>query len=205
MKSPAIYRQVLDREDVKSLSEASEKAYAYAQSFTRLKRLFAISGKPRAAKAVAVETLPWGGIPLNHCMILSDGIARPSFERILLKLKSIIGTSKYEPDISAVRRHSTSSTNVVWHTDAEAAGTKKYGYCITAWVPFDSVGLNRPTLEFQVGELVRFQMEPGDVVMFDHFTTHRTQPLTNPLPRTSAEIRFSLNIPEHDEIERSIG
>lgn len=124
--------------------------------------------------------------------------------------------ARFRDDLSYLRRHSGSSTHVPWHFDAGAAGTGQFDPCWNVWMPLVPVGEHSPTLQFIPGtsEVMKGArlpcyrpgypepesvpedhwmtpvLDPGDVVIFDHWTLHRTQPVGG-LMRTSAEIRLS--------------
>jgi hypothetical protein len=126
--------------------------------------------------------------------------------------------ANYRNELSYFRRHNGSTTHIPWHFDAGAAGTVKYDPCFNTWVPLVQVGESSPTLQFipKTAALARDsinaehhyprcteiasgfdeaswltpKLDPGDIVIFDHWTLHRTQPLSGKM-RTSAEIRFS--------------
>jgi hypothetical protein len=47
-------------------------------------------------------------------------------------------------------------------------------------------------LQANAGPKVAFELQPSDILIFDHWTLHRTQPLAgNVKMRTSAEMRLS--------------
>lgn len=125
-------------------------------------------------------------------------------------------SAKYRDDLSYLRRHQGSTTHVPWHFDAGAAGTSEFDPCWNVWMPLVPVGEHSPTLQFipgtseamKKGALPCYRpgypnpetipkdgwltpvLEPGDVVIFDHWTLHRTQPIAGKI-RTSAEIRLA--------------
>jgi hypothetical protein len=130
---------------------------------------------------------------------------------------------EWRPEGSFFRRLAKAPSHVAWHSDAEAASTLKLGpRAISMWVPLVSVGETMPSLEFVrgshhvmrnpetpmppdrhrpeewvnatvAGERIAPRAEPGDVLVFDEFTLHRTQPLSgHSSQRTSCEFRFAL-------------
>jgi hypothetical protein len=130
---------------------------------------------------------------------------------------------EWRPEGSFFRRLTKTPAHVPWHSDAEAASTLKLGpRAISMWVPLVSVGETMPSLEFVrgshhvmrnpetpmppdrhrpeewvnatvAGERIAPRAEPGDVLVFDEFTLHRTQPLSgHSSQRTSCEFRFAL-------------
>src|SRR5215475_463057 len=90
---------------------------------------------------------------------------------------------------------------VAWHIDADTA-PRTHDLCMNVWVPLASVGKSLPSLELIQGShrIMRLelppptanrdpewvnerfahsfreipQLEPGDALIFDHFTMHRT-------------------------------
>ena len=108
-----------------------------------------------------------------------------------------------------------------WHRDAHAVRTADIGDCLNCWIPLHSVGVSRPSLQVVIGsspvmrnvpvdyslvntltheQVIRdfgsenictALMEPGDFLLFDHHTLHRTQPMGDEYPmRVSGEVRF---------------
>jgi len=113
------------------------------------------------------------------------------------------------------------SAFVPWHRDAHAVRTADLGECLNCWVPLHAVGVTRPSLQVVVGSNARLRdrkvdyaendnpsddevwqmygersictaiLEPGDFMIFDHHTLHRTQPMNGAYPtRVSGELRF---------------
>src|SRR5580693_1094879 len=128
---------------------------------------------------------------------------------------------RLEPTFTFIRRHRTSRLYLPWHIDADAAGIiNSTDYCINTWLPLDPVGDVLPSLELILGsnkmmrtvpslegteksrsdEWVKSnvageswipQAVPGDAILFDHWTLHRTQRmLRDDVIRTSCEFRF---------------
>jgi hypothetical protein len=127
----------------------------------------------------------------------------------------------FDPNFSFVRRHRSTRNYLKWHIDADAANTiSSTNYCINTWLPLDPVGDTAPSLEIIPGsnEVMRTvpvlkgpekmrsdawvkdnihakswtpHAVPGDAILFDHWTLHRTQRLSKEnLLRTSCEFRF---------------
>jgi hypothetical protein len=113
------------------------------------------------------------------------------------------------------------SAYVPWHRDAHAVQTADLGNCVNCWVPVHAVGSERPSLQIVVGshhmmkrraidysvneyhsdddlrkvyrmdDICTVVLNPGDVLIFDHHTLHRTQPMGDAYPiRISGEFRF---------------
>jgi hypothetical protein len=128
---------------------------------------------------------------------------------------------RLEPNFTFVRRHRSTRKYLPWHIDADAAGIiNTTDYCINTWLPLDPVGDVLPSLELIpgsnkmmrtvpsqegkdksrsddwvknniVGESWIPHAVPGDAILFDHWTLHRTQRMAQEnAVRTSCEFRF---------------
>lgn len=128
---------------------------------------------------------------------------------------------RLEPNFTFVRRHRSTKHYLPWHIDADAAGIiNATDYCINTWLPLDPVGEALPSLELIPGSNKRMRYipsqdgseksrsadwvksniggeswipraAPGDAILFDHWTLHRTQRMDQEnAVRTSCEFRF---------------
>jgi hypothetical protein len=128
---------------------------------------------------------------------------------------------RLEPNFTFVRRHRSTKHYLPWHIDADAAGIiNAADYCINTWLPLDPVGDVLPSLALIPGsnktmrtvpsregkekarpdDWVKANVgseswiphaEPGDAILFDHWTLHRTQRMEQDnAVRTSCEFRF---------------
>jgi ectoine hydroxylase-related dioxygenase (phytanoyl-CoA dioxygenase family) len=128
---------------------------------------------------------------------------------------------QFNSSISWVRRHRSTALYLPWHIDADGASLLKTAdYSINMWLPLDPVGDDAPSLEFIPGsnktmrnlpilatteayrtpEWVNENFTnqpwtphavPGDAILFDHWTLHRTQRVSREnVLRTSCELRF---------------
>jgi hypothetical protein len=128
---------------------------------------------------------------------------------------------RLEPNFTFIRRHRSAQKYLPWHIDADAAGIiNATDYCINTWLPLDPVGDVLPSLELILGsnktmrdvpsmegaekarsdEWVKANVGgeswiphavPGDAILFDHWTLHRTQRIEREnAARTSCEFRF---------------
>lgn len=128
---------------------------------------------------------------------------------------------RLEPFLTFIRRHRSSRLYLPWHVDADAVGSINMAdYCINAWLPLDPVGDTLPSIELMPGSNktmrnIRDQgislkgrdddwiknniggqawiphAVPGDAILFDHWTLHRTQRMAqDDAVRTSCEFRF---------------
>src|SRR5580704_9410704 len=128
---------------------------------------------------------------------------------------------RLEPTFTFIRRHRSSRLYLPWHIDADAAGIiNSTDYCINTWLPLDPVGDVLPSLELMPGSNKTMRTVPsldggeksrpdawvrstiggeswiphavpGDAILFDHWTLHRTQRIEKEnAVRTSCEFRF---------------
>ena len=106
-----------------------------------------------------------------------------------------------------------------WHIDADGAQTAGEAMCVNVWLPLDAVGTDLPSLDVipgshrkmrdlplltneeydrddafaaALGTAVTPRLKPGDALIFDQYTLHRSQPTTRKgFSRTSCELRFA--------------
>jgi hypothetical protein len=131
---------------------------------------------------------------------------------------SCLGLVSFVEGKSSIRRQGSRSTPVPWHRDAAAVKTlEDANNCANFWMPLDEVGVVRPSLQIAVGSATDWQsrpvedsdheapqdvernysiatamLEPGDLLIFNHHTLHRTQPMQNGSSRLSGEFRFAI-------------
>jgi Phytanoyl-CoA dioxygenase (PhyH) len=122
---------------------------------------------------------------------------------------------------SFFRRPSSPTSLLRWHIDADGAQTGE-AMCVNVWLPLDAVGVDLPGLsvvpgshrkmrelplltdgdydrddEFAaaLGPAVTPRLKPGDALIFDQYTLHRSQPTARSrFSRTSCELRFACDI-----------
>jgi hypothetical protein len=143
---------------------------------------------------------------------------RASVATIARRTRMLFGGGwRYYPLRSYFRRYTGAEELVPWHIDADAARVDR-PEAINVWLPLDAVGAGLPSLEMVVGSHDKMrqlplltgerryrddafaasagtkivpQLDPGDAIIFDHFTLHRTQPRIGGIfERTSCEFRF---------------
>ena len=123
---------------------------------------------------------------------------------------------------SFLRRLTGTNRILPWHIDADAAQTNR-AHCINVWLPLDAVGTDRPSVDVILGSHLKMRelpllsggqcdrddafvasigpatssrLNPGDALVFDHFTLHRTQPWrAENFSRTACELRFFYEAP----------
>lgn len=214
-----------DRSDVELLKEATDSAYEIVEAARD--GVAVLGPQAELVNHIAQSTIQWGGMHINQALdIAAAPKASDAFARIVTRAEKIVAdlTGRlvtYRDELSYVRRHNGAATHVPWHFDAGAAGTEAYDPCFNVWMPFVSVGIDCPTLEFlprtrkrmsyndyessrpgypteswlasntSPSDVLTIRMNPGDILIFDHWTLHRTQPLSSARVRTSAEIRIT--------------
>jgi Phytanoyl-CoA dioxygenase (PhyH) len=143
---------------------------------------------------------------------------RASVATVARRTRMLFGGGwRYYPLRSYFRKYTGAEELVPWHIDADAARVDR-PEAINVWLPLDAVGVELPSLEMVVGSHDKMrrlplltgerryrddafaasagtkivpQLDPGDAIIFDHFTLHRTQPqLGEIFERTSCEFRF---------------
>ena len=133
---------------------------------------------------------------------------------------------------SFLRRLSGTNGILRWHIDADAAATN-WGHCINVWLPLDAVGTDRPSVDVILGSHFKMRelpllsgdshdrddtfvasigpttssgLNPGDALVFDHFTLHRTQPWhSENFSRTACELRFFFEAPIRTNLKKLRG
>lgn len=118
---------------------------------------------------------------------------------------------------SYMRRVAGITAKVPWHVDADAANIWRPN-CFNVWLPLDVVGRDLPSLEVvagsqrtmrklplmehfgryrddgfvaSIGPSATPELDPGDALVFDQFTLHRTQCVNSARTiRRSCEFRF---------------
>jgi ectoine hydroxylase-related dioxygenase (phytanoyl-CoA dioxygenase family) len=140
----------------------------------------------------------------------------PKYEALIAcvtqRTRALFGASwQPYPSRSFIRRMN-SELRLPWHLDADAASLD-HSHCCNVWLPLDSVGTSRPSLEMILGSHRKLRasvkqkdapalvaslgkpwsprLEFGDVLVFDQFTYHRSQIVEGgDGTRTSCEFRF---------------
>jgi hypothetical protein len=123
------------------------------------------------------------------------------------------------PDRSWLRRHVGIAAKVPWHVDADAAAIVGFAEeCFNIWLPLDEVGRDLPSLDVvprshkamrkiplltgseryrddafvsAIGRPYTPILRPGNALVFDQYTLHRTQQIGSAQSvRTACEFRF---------------
>lgn len=207
-----ICRGFLNNSQLSDIYRMVEAAYSAADAGHASERV------TNHVKAFGGLNLMWmheSGVPLPEVERLTKIVADAASAQI--------GLCKVVPEISLFRRHTEPRTHIPWHADADGASTMHYDPCFNFWLPFVAVGVDRPSLEYvpsshaimrklppldasyalREDSWVRENLpekpqvailEPGDVLVFDHYTLHRTQPMASQAgPRISGEFRVQIS------------
>jgi hypothetical protein len=199
-----IARNFLDAEEMATLQSIASRAFAAADAGI---------GSPIVAQSVH----GWGGFVLPS--LAEIGCDFDIAALIVERAKPLIGPCRLLPERSLFRRVRLGKT-VIWHIDVDT-GPKTYDQCMNVWVPLASVGKSQPSLELIQGShrVMRLeppaetanrepewvdekfahsfreipQLEPGDALIFDHYTMHRTQIMNDysGVERVSGEFRVT--------------
>jgi ectoine hydroxylase-related dioxygenase (phytanoyl-CoA dioxygenase family) len=142
-----------------------------------------------------------------------------TFESIVLRTRRLLGEDWYLFDqCSFFRRPNSQASLLRWHIDADG-GQLNRAMCVNVWLPLDAVGGDLPSLNVipgshrkmrelplltggdydrddafaaALGRAVTPRLKPGDALIFDQYTLHRSQPIAcKEFSRTSCELRFA--------------
>jgi phytanoyl-CoA dioxygenase PhyH len=158
---------------------------------------------------------------LSRCGVGAE-LARELSSLLEWEANKLLGPSYLAADICSIRRIHKKHVRLEWHTDYDGGGTSPYDPCYNIWLPLTAVGINQPTVEIIRGSHRRMrdlpfpsphngqfpdewvaryfapaarvapELAPGDALVFDHWTLHRTQVLNGvALGRTSIECRVT--------------
>lgn len=208
----AVVRQFLDADDLKSLAQLAETTY-------KLMSLAQIPDAEMADNfkrwnGVWLQPLP-DFLNKSGSNSLVDVYGR-LVSTISQRTRHLFGYAwRFYPQRSFMRRQVGGAT-VPWHIDADAAGIGR-SQSINVWLPLDTVGSRLPSLDVipashkkmrtlalmrdrvyrddtfaaSFGSTVTPILDPGDALVFDQFTLHRTQhSAASDFTRTSCEFRF---------------
>jgi phytanoyl-CoA dioxygenase PhyH len=207
----AIVRGFLDEKIVRRVVDIIEIGFAYL-----------VSGQGDQPvrdfwDSVGVVTLP----SLNRCGVAAE-LARELSSLLEWEANRLLGPSYLLADHCSIRRMYGSWIRLEWHTDYDGGGTSPYDPCYIIWLPFTAVGINQPSVEIVRGSHRRMrdlpfpsphngqfpdewvaryfapatrvapELAPGDALVLDHCTLHRTQVLNGAaIGRTSIECRVT--------------
>jgi hypothetical protein len=207
-----VIRHFLSPSIILNLKQLVERAYTAAEIGTASKE---VCERVTAWGGINVHFMDQAGIAqddISKMLMLVERRAHGGF-----------GRCRIIPEICVFRKHRECRTHIPWHIDADGAGTSPYEPCLNIWLPFVAVGRLRPSLEVVLGSHIlmrelplldpsyasrtdewvdsRFErkrrfvanMKPGDALVFDHYTLHRTQPMKYQSgDRLSGEFRIQL-------------
>jgi Phytanoyl-CoA dioxygenase (PhyH) len=154
---------------------------------------------------------------LERCV--EPELARELVTLLSRRANRTLGPSYLVADICSIRRMTDWHRRLLWHTDAQGGGTINYEPCLNIWLPLTAVGREQPSVElvrashrrmrelrsetgahedewvaehFPPTHRIAPELAPGDALIFDHWTLHRTQLLDcETLSRMSIECRIT--------------
>jgi ectoine hydroxylase-related dioxygenase (phytanoyl-CoA dioxygenase family) len=207
----AVVRSFLDHAEASALKTTVEELFSTFAACT----VFAqaeMAQHYQARQAIWLGELP-AFLEANNAALL------PKYETLIASVtqhtQALFG-SGWQPYLSrSFIRRMTPELRLPWHLDADAASLD-HSRCCNVWLPLDSVGTSRPSLELILGShrklrasvkqkdapgLVASLGKPwsprlafGDALVFDQFTYHRSQIIEGGEgARTSCEFRFYWN------------
>jgi ectoine hydroxylase-related dioxygenase (phytanoyl-CoA dioxygenase family) len=155
---------------------------------------------------------------LEHCV--APELARELLTLLSREATRTLGLSHLVVNMCSIRRLTDWHKRLEWHTDYHGGGTHPYDPLFNIWLPLTAVGREQPSVELVRGSHRRMrelppsetgvhtdawvaehfpptdriapELAPGDALIFDHLTLHRTQPLDRELvSRMSIECRVT--------------
>jgi hypothetical protein len=200
-----IVRGFLNRRELTSIAETVDLAFANVD-------------RGEASTPVIENVSGWGGLGLPF--MTDAGIPQARVDQVaeMVERRSArsIGRCHVLRDACVFRRMLEARTRVLWHIDADGAGTAPWDPCFNVWIPFVPVGTEQPSIEYVRGshkmmrnlpalpwnEAARTDewvaehfpasdrkaaiLAPGDALVFSHWVLHRTQILANPVVRRTS-------------------
>jgi hypothetical protein len=155
---------------------------------------------------------------LEHCV--APELGRELLTLLSREANRTLGLSYLVVDMCSIRRMTDWQRVLQWHTDYHGGGTHPYDPLFNIWLPLTAVGREQPSVELVRGSHRRMrelppsetgiftdewvaehfpptdriapELAPGDALIFDHLTLHRTQPLDREtVSRMSIECRVT--------------
>ena len=155
---------------------------------------------------------------LEHCV--APHLARELLTLLSHEANRTLGLSYLAVEIGSIRRMTDWNRRLQWHTDYHGGGASPYDPCFNIWLPLTAVGREQPSVELVRGSHRRMrelppsetgaytdewvaehfpptdriapELSPGDALIFDHSTLHRTQSLDREtVSRMSIECRVT--------------
>jgi ectoine hydroxylase-related dioxygenase (phytanoyl-CoA dioxygenase family) len=204
----AIVRGFLDRDTASELKDLVEELFSAMAQCVSLSN-DTIAYHYRARQAIWLGELP-EFLEINSRALLAR--YRVLMDRITSRTQSLLGADWQPYPSRSFMRRMNAELRLPWHLDADAANLDHL-HCCNVWLPLDSVGTSRPSLEIIVGShhklrasvkqkdapaLVASLGKPwaprlhlGDALVFDQFTYHRSQIVDDSRgTRMSCEFRY---------------
>jgi ectoine hydroxylase-related dioxygenase (phytanoyl-CoA dioxygenase family) len=154
----------------------------------------------------------------EHCV--APELARDLVTLLSREATRTLGLSHMVVNMCSIRRLTDWQRVLQWHTDYHGGGTHPYDPLFNIWLPLTAVGREQPSVELVRGSHRRMrelppsetgvftdewvaehfpstdriapELSPGDALIFDHLTLHRTQSLDREtVSRMSIECRVT--------------
>jgi ectoine hydroxylase-related dioxygenase (phytanoyl-CoA dioxygenase family) len=153
----------------------------------------------------------------EHCV--APELARDLVALLSREANRTLGLSHLVVNMCSIRQLTDWQKGLQWHTDYHGGGTHPYDPLFNIWLPLTAVGREQPSVELVRGSHRRMrelpsetgvytdewvaehfpptdriapELAPGDALIFDHLTLHRTQPLDREtVSRMSIECRVT--------------
>jgi ectoine hydroxylase-related dioxygenase (phytanoyl-CoA dioxygenase family) len=204
----AVVRSFLDRDEASALKATVEDVFSALAACTG----FAngdMAYHYQSRQAIWLRELP-AFLEANNRALLPRYQA--CIDRVTDRTRALFGAG-WQPYLSrSFIRRMTPQLRLPWHLDADAAKLD-HPHCCNVWLPLERVGTSRPSLEIILGSHRKLRasvkqkdapallaslgkpwtprLDPGDVLVFDQFTYHRSQIIDGGDGiRTSCEFRF---------------
>jgi Phytanoyl-CoA dioxygenase (PhyH) len=204
----AIVRGFLSDQDFSRIAEIVGAAFAFLD----------VGGGDAALRKTWISVGTIWLTNLEHCV--APELAHELVTLLSREANRTLGPSYLAADICSIRRMTDWHRRLQWHPDYHGGGTHSYDPCFNIWLPLTAVGCEQPSVELVRGshrrmrELPRSEtgayadqwvaehfpptdrivpdLAPGDALIFDHSTLHRTQPLDREtVSRMSIECRVT--------------
>jgi ectoine hydroxylase-related dioxygenase (phytanoyl-CoA dioxygenase family) len=204
----AVVRGFFDHAEASALKATVEELFSTFAACTDFAQV-EMAHHFRTRQAIWLGELP-AFLKANNSALLPKYEAL--IDRVIQRTRALLGKGwQPYPSRSFIRRMNP-ELRLPWHLDADAASLD-HSHCCNVWLPLDSVGTSRPSLEMILGSHRKLRasvkqkdapalvaslgkpwsprLEFGDALIFDQFTYHRSQIVEGgDGARTSCEFRF---------------
>ena len=204
----AIVRGFLSDQDFSRIAEMAGNAFAFLEG----------GGGDTSLRETWISVGTIWLTNFEHCV--APELARDLVTLLSREANRTLGLSYLVVKMCSIRRLTDWQRVLQWHTDYHGGGTQPYDPLFNIWLPLTAVGREQPSVELVRGSHRRMrelplsetgvytdewvaehfpptdriapELAPGDALIFDHLTLHRTQPLDREtVSRMSIECRVT--------------